>query len=111
MSYGLLVKPEAEADLGEAYEWYEEQRTGLGDDLLLCVEAAIDSARRNPEMFPIIRGEVRQALTRRFPYGVFYLVEPDRIVVLAIYHSRRDPSGWQGRIPPTGSEEEADDAD
>jgi len=102
---GLLVKPEAEADLAEAYDWYEEQRPGLGDDLLLCVEGAIDTARRNPEMFPVVHGEARRALTRRFPYGVFYIVEPERIVVLAIYHSSRDPEGWQRRIPEPGSEE------
>jgi len=70
MSRGLLVKPEAEADLAEAYAWYEEQRAGLGDDLLLCVEAAIDSARRSPELFPLVSGEVRRALTRRFPWRV-----------------------------------------
>lgn len=102
---GLLVKPEAEADLAEAYDWYEEQRPGLGDDLLLCVEGAIDTARRNPEMFAVVHGEARRALTRRFPYGVFYIVEPERIVVLAIYHSSRDPEGWQRRIPEPGSEE------
>jgi hypothetical protein len=26
----LIVRPEAEEDLGAAYEWYEDQRAGLG---------------------------------------------------------------------------------
>lgn len=97
MSLGLLVKPEAEDDLAAAYRWYEERRTGLGDELLLCVEAAIEAARREPERAPVVRGEVRRTLIRRFPYGVFYVVEPDRLVVLAVYHSGRDPRGWQRR--------------
>jgi toxin ParE1/3/4 len=97
VSYRLVVKPEAEQDLAAAYAWYEGQRSGLGEELLLCVEAAIESARRNPELFPVVRANVRRALTRRFPFGVFYVTEPDRIVVLAIYHSSRDPKGWHGR--------------
>jgi toxin ParE1/3/4 len=108
VSLGLLIKPKAEEDLAEAYDWYEEQRIGLGDELLLCVESAIESARRNPELFPAVRRDVRRALTRRFPYGVFYVVESDRIVVLAIYHSSRDPRGWQRRIPPGSAEQDAD---
>jgi hypothetical protein len=34
---------------------------------------------------------------RRFPYGVFYRVDSDQIAVLAVYHSKRDPRGWQVR--------------
>ena len=97
MSLGLLIKPEAEDDLAEAYRWYEERRTGLGDELLLCVEAAIEAARREPERAPVMSGDVRRTLIRRFPFGVFYLVELDRLVVLAVYHSSRDPKGWQRR--------------
>jgi len=46
-----------------------------------------------------------------FPYGVYYLAEPDRIVVLAVYHSSRDPRGWQRRIPTTDPADEADAAE
>jgi len=105
---GLLVEPEAEADLAQAYDWCEEQRPGLGDDLLLCVEGAIETSRRNPEMFPVVHGEARRALTRRFPSGVFYLVEPERIVRARHLSLEPYPEGWQRRIPTPGSHEETD---
>jgi plasmid stabilization system protein ParE len=36
-------------------------------------------------------------LTRRFPYGLFYVVEAERIVVLAVFHGRRDPKAVRRR--------------
>jgi plasmid stabilization system protein ParE len=35
---------------------------------------------------------------RRFPHGIFYWIEDEQIVVFAIWHGRRDPRGWQGRL-------------
>jgi plasmid stabilization system protein ParE len=40
---------------------------------------------------------VRCALVRRFPYAVYYRVEPERIVVIAVFHTKRDPGVWQSR--------------
>jgi hypothetical protein len=41
---------------------------------------------------------VRRALLRKFPYGVFYFVFDDTVVVLACFHTRRDPKDWQKRV-------------
>jgi len=36
-------------------------------------------------------------LLRRFPYCVFYILEPNEIVVLACMHGHRDPQLWRER--------------
>ncbi|MFH1418392.1 MAG: type II toxin-antitoxin system RelE/ParE family toxin [Planctomycetota bacterium] len=97
MTRHILIRPEAESELADAYRWYEVQRSGLGLELLLSIEATIEGIRENPESFPVIHEGIRRALARRFPYGVFYLVEQEAIVVLAIFHARRDPKHWQSR--------------
>ena len=97
MTRRLILRPEAEADLAEAYEWYEQRRAGLGQSLLLSVEAALASIQENPTSFPVVHGEIRRALIRRFPFGVFYLVDRGTIVVLSVFHASRDPKGWQAR--------------
>ena len=43
MSFSLVIRPDAEADLVEACLWYEEQRAGLGIELLNRVEAALEA--------------------------------------------------------------------
>jgi len=93
----LILRPRAEADLAEAYAWYEERRAGLGQSLLLSVEAALASIQENPLLFPVVHRNVRRALIRRFPFGVYYLVDRETVVVVAIFHASRDPKGWRAR--------------
>ena len=97
MSLPVLIRPEAEADLAEACQWYEEQRPGLAERFLLSVEAALSGIERFPESFPVVYNQVRRVLLRRFPYGIFYLLEESRVVVLAVFHCKRDPKPWQER--------------
>jgi toxin ParE1/3/4 len=97
MSLPLIITTEAEADLAEAKSWYERKREGLGEEFVLCVEATLDHIRRVPAAATEVYPRVRRAVVRRFPYGVFYRVDPDQIAVLAVYHSKRDPRGWQAR--------------
>jgi toxin ParE1/3/4 len=97
MTPRVVVRPEAESDLAEAFAWYGQRGPGLGDRFLLSVEAALSAIQRHPESFPVVYSQVRRALLRRFPYGVFYIVKESNIVVLAIFHCARDPRGWQRR--------------
>ncbi len=70
MKKSLLIRAEAEADLDEAYQWYEQQVRGLGAQFLLCVDAVMASIERNPQLYPVVhKGIIRRALTRRFPSG------------------------------------------
>lgn len=97
MTYALLLRPEAEAEVEEAYRWYERQREGLGADFLLCVEEALENIRRAPKTYPIVHKQIHRLLIRRFPFGVFYLAEGQVIVVLAVFHAHRAPRQWQSR--------------
>jgi plasmid stabilization system protein ParE len=85
------------ADIAMAFDWYEDQSAGLGFEFLRAPDAVFESAARTPELYPIVRGETRRALVRRFPYGVFFRVKEPTVVVEAVIHARRDPSVWQRR--------------
>ncbi len=93
----VVFRRAAERELLEAYAWYEEKRRGLGEEFRTCVEAAVEQIRREPLAQAVVHSDIRRLFTRRFPYGVFYVVEPERIVVLAVFHARRDPRIWQHR--------------
>ena len=93
----FLVEAEAEAELDEAFSWYEGRAQGLGSEFTRAVRAVFALIGRNPEQFPRVRGDVRRALVRRFPYAVYYVVEPDQISILAVIHTSRHPRRWQSR--------------
>ncbi len=97
MKHKLIVRPEAEAELEEAFAWYEQQVAGLGEHFLLAIDATIDSIQRNPLQYPVVYNGIRRALTRRFPYQVFFVVEDMQISIIAIFHGMRNPTIWRNR--------------
>lgn len=97
MSLAVLLRPEAEADLEEAYLWYLERGAELGADFVTAVDEGLERIRAHPEGHALVHRNVRRALLRRFPYGLFYVYEGNRINVIACFHASRDPRTWQGR--------------
>jgi hypothetical protein len=73
MSYTLTIRKEAEFDIDEHFNYYEEIREGLGHDYLLCIEEALDKLQRKPLVNRKIHKELRRTPIRRFPYRIFYL--------------------------------------
>lgn len=90
MSWPVIIRPNAEADLQEAWRWYESQRPGLGDELLIEVRATVRLLETDPERRPFYYRDFRRALTRRFPYKLFYRVENGRVIVFRILHAKRE---------------------
>ncbi|MBP7052691.1 MAG: type II toxin-antitoxin system RelE/ParE family toxin [Phycisphaerae bacterium] len=99
MAAELVIAPEVVEDLAEASAWYESRRTGLGEELLTCVDACIAAICRLPEMHPVVHQQYRRGLVRRFPYAVFYEYATPTVVVYAVMHTARDPDKWRQRLP------------
>ena len=93
----IRIVPEAVEEIHNAVEWYDDQRAGLGSAFLLSIEGAMSKIKRIPEAFPKIEGNIRRIRTKRFPYGIYYFVEEDTAVVLAVLHGARKPGLWKDR--------------
>ena len=48
MSYPLLIKPEAELDIRDAYQYYEESQPGLGSEFVRAIDACFAKIGRSP---------------------------------------------------------------
>ena len=88
----------ARQELAEAADYYNSRREGLGDAFLREVETGVARIVRLPLAWPVIRGEIRKYLIRRFPYRILYAVEADDVVIVAVAHLRRDPEYWVDRL-------------
>jgi toxin ParE1/3/4 len=102
VSLPVDVHVDALDELEEAAAWYEARRPGLGFEFAAEIERVVASVAERPLAFPRWKGEdpVRRALASRFPYAVFFDIEPQRIVVMAIAHSSRRPGYWGARVKP-----------
>jgi plasmid stabilization system protein ParE len=89
---------EADDDIAEAYNWYENREPGLGEDFLRCVEARVLTIRRHPHLYPVAVDEFRRALIRRFPYEIFYEATQNALDVYAVFHCSQDPANWRNRL-------------
>jgi plasmid stabilization system protein ParE len=94
VKYELLVRGRAKADIRRAAKWYERQREGLGRDFVAEVDAALALIEANPEQYEIVHREIRHAILRRFPYGVFYRIRTTKISVFAVMHLKRNDIPW-----------------
>ena len=100
VSVRVDLHAEALDELEDAAAWYEARGVGLGLEFTAEIERVIAAIGERPLAFPqwVPEDPVRRALARRFPYAVFFDVEPDRAVVMAIAHTSRRPGYWGHRV-------------
>jgi plasmid stabilization system protein ParE len=94
----VIIRPEAEQDIIESVQWYEDQRKGLGDRFKAALERVLQQIELFPESHRIVYDPIRRALLQRFPFAVYYRVANAEVVVVAVVHSRRDPGSWMSRV-------------
>jgi len=97
MAHRLTVSDRAVVEIGEAYEWYEEQLPGLGAEFLDALDDQFQRITQTPLLFSEIRRGIRRTLLAHFPYGVFYASRNDVVSVLAVIHTARNPRRWPHR--------------
>jgi len=95
----VIFHPEAEAELVAAAKFYEAGSTGLGTDFMGEVERATRALVAYSRIGHRFSRRLRRILVHRFPYGLLYRVESERIFVVAVAHARRRPGYWRHREP------------
>jgi hypothetical protein len=66
MAVRLVLSPETEQDIREAYDWYENRRFGLGEEFLSCVDACLQRICRMPELHAKVHQDYRTPSTDPF---------------------------------------------
>ena len=94
-----IIRPEAEADIRAARDWYEATAPGLGVAFIAELDDLFHRLEANPRLYAEFVPSVRRALTRRFPYAVYYTPRDTNLIVLAVLHQRRNPEHWRSRLP------------
>ena len=97
MNRELIFEPEAEAEIGEARDWYDLRSPGLGAEFVGAVDATLAVIRQNPFQYQAVWGQFRRAGLRRFPYSLIYTVSDRQIIVMSCFHGRRNAKVWRER--------------
>jgi plasmid stabilization system protein ParE len=96
--YTLESYDSADADIEAAFQWYQTEQPGLGLEFLDKLRTAYRSIVDNPFKYQELRSGIRRALTKRFPYAIYFTIDDQIILVIAVLHTARDPAEWQWRL-------------
>jgi toxin ParE1/3/4 len=94
----LVFLLSADIDIQKAYEYYEDCQEGRGALFMRHLDAAFTSIRTFPEIAPIFHGSYRRLLIPHFPYGIFYTIESNRVVIAAVTHLQQNPAAIRRRL-------------
>jgi plasmid stabilization system protein ParE len=94
----LKINSFAEEDIIESYDYYQNEKEGLGVEFVQEVKKTINRIEDNPNQFPKIRNQIRVALTNRFPFIIIYYIKGLIINVFAVFHTSRNPKTWRRRM-------------
>jgi plasmid stabilization system protein ParE len=93
------LKPEAERELEDAFEWYLERSIPVAEAFIREAGSAFALIASAPTIWPRFEAGTRRYVLRKFPYSVIYLDRPTKILVLAVAHQKRRPRYWVSRLP------------
>src|SRR5438132_1501198 len=97
MSLPVVFRHIAKQEMDDAIAWYESERPGVGVEFASEIGSLLARIADTPRQFRKVRGEVRRAVLHRFPYTIHFLLESNRIVVLALFHAKRNPKRLEDR--------------
>ena len=89
--YALIIKPNAIDMAKEAYQWYEEQQSGLGDSFMIELDSCYDKLEISPISYTKIKKHFRHILLKKFPYVVIFEVINNDVIVYSVFHTSRNP--------------------
>ncbi len=94
----VRLRPEAAADIRAAMAWYDARDPGLGAEFLTKTDAVFARIAARQQSYAAVHGETRRALMRRFPSAVYFDIETEGVIVLAVLHQRQDRGGALGEL-------------
>ncbi len=93
----LRFTSRAYRDVDEATGFYRQKSLPVAAEFLQAIDSAGIAIKANPLACAKVSTELRRYVMSRFPYGLYYWVTPDEIMVVAVMHAKRNPKVWRDR--------------
>ena len=95
MSFRLIFHPYARAEYAESVNWY---KANAEEEIARSFHKAVRAISSTPFRFPVLEDDARHLVLAGFPYSVIYTIEADSVLIVAVFHQRRDPVEWRRRL-------------
>jgi plasmid stabilization system protein ParE len=97
VAYRLEFRPDAFADVAEAFSWYKDRDPDLGTVFENELDRTLKLIVLMPSAGRMVYRTLRRALVHRFPFAFYYVLSGESIEVRAVLHTSRHPQTWRRR--------------
>lgn len=91
MVYDLIFHTLVEADVNEAYDWYESKEEGLGERFLAELVICYNKLENNPQFYGKANRSYRRLIMNHFPYLIAFEIVQRSVMIYAVFHTSRNP--------------------
>ena len=85
-----VIHEDAKRDFLDALAYYAAISPELGVQFYREIEQLMADVCDRPQLYRQFDPPARRHFTGRFPYGIVYLLEPDRIWIVAVMHLHKE---------------------
>lgn len=99
MSYTVRFTAEALKDIDDAFEYYEEQQSGLGVRFLKSLHEKEIFISNSPFASQEVSKGRRRGVLAVFKFNIIYRIDEGAktAIILAVMHGSRNPERWEKR--------------
>jgi len=90
--HNLIIKQRAHVMMQEAFDWYEQQKPGLGELFITELNTYFNKLKSNPGFYGKIYKNFRQVVLKKFPYALVYEIIKTDVLLFAVFHTSRNPN-------------------
>lgn len=98
MNYQVIISEAAESDIQDSFFWYKYRSESLAQLFIQHLDEVLQILLKNPNQFQERAKGLRVGFLRKFPFGVHYIIENKRVLVIGVFHTSRDPKEWIKRM-------------
>lgn len=89
--YSIAYNPIALEEYEQSIEWYAARSIKASENFIIDVQESIEEIKRNPTQFKSRYKKFYETTLKKYPFDIIYIIEKERIVILSIYHQKRNP--------------------
>lgn len=89
--YSVAYKPKALEEYEQSIEWYAERSIKAAENFIIDVQESIKEIKANPTQFKNRYKKYYETTLKKYPFDIVYIIEAERIVIISIYHQKRNP--------------------
>ncbi len=100
MTFRVVITEEAERELAEAVDFYDQREPGTGQRFAREVRDTFRKVCHDPQRFPRASRLTQKAKVLGWPYSVFFTcrAETGELIIVSVWHGKRNPAELRRRL-------------